>query len=51
MGNVNVVVQVGLSDSVRGSCDDLPAGTHAFEVVVMAPAPSFRATVVGAVTA
>ena len=49
VGSVNVAVQVGLSHTVRGSCDDLPAGTHSFEVVLMAPAPSFQATVVGAV--
>lgn len=49
VGNVNVVVQVGLSNTVRGSCDDLPAGTHSFEVVLTAPAPSFQATVVGSV--
>lgn len=49
--NVNVVVQVGLSHTVRGSCDDLPAGTHAFEVVITLPAPAFQAVVVGAVQA
>lgn len=50
VGNVNLVVQAGLSRSIRGSCGDLSEGDHSFTVHVRGPAPAFVATVTGRTT-